>query len=445
MDHLRQLGAAFRAGNLTPTDHVSGVLDQLAADPFNTVVTLDPEGALAAADGLTRELADGDWRGPLHGIAVGVKDLIDVAGLPTKCGSLVLADAPPAGSDADIVARLKAAGAIIVAKMHTQEFAHGPTGDRAATGPAHNPHDPTRITGGSSSGSAAAIAAGYLPLAVGSDTGGSIRIPAALCGVVGFKPAFGRLSTKGVFPLAESFDTVGLLTADAMDALVAWEVLTSTEPGGSKPEVGPPASLEGLRVGVPVGDYWEPVDPAISASLAATLAAVDKHGASVTQVRTPMIEELTATYPVIVGGESFATHAKWLAERPGDYQPLIRQRLRGFAEQPAIEYIQALRTRRRLAVAFAQAVGDVDVLLLPTTRLRATPIGAESVQFDGADIPVRPALLALTMPFNLLGWPAVSIPAPVAGLPSGLQIVGVRRQERGMLEVAAAIQRAISG
>ena len=332
MTDLRSLGMAIRAGVLSPTEHVTDALDRLAADPYNAVVTLDREGALVAAAALTEELAQGRWRGPLHGVALGVKDLIDVAGLPTRCGSNVLADAPPAAADAPAVARLRAAGAVVVAKLHTQEFAHGPTGDVSATGPAHNPHDPTRITGGSSSGSAAAVAAGYVPLALGTDTGCSVRTPAAHCGVVGLKPVFGHVSTAGVFPLAESLDHVGLLTADTHSAAVAWDVLDRAEgTGGGIPTPG----VAGVRVGVPVDDYWRPVDPVIAEGVAAAVAALEKAGAQVVEVRTPMIEELAATYAPIVGAEAYATHAPWLAERPDDYQPVVRDRLLGFAGQLA--------------------------------------------------------------------------------------------------------------
>ena len=191
---------ALRSGELSPTEHVTDVLDRLAADPHNAVITLDAERALAQAAALTAELARGRCRGPLHGVALGVKDLIDVAGLPTRAGSHVLADAPPAAADAPVVARLRAAGAVVVAKLHTHEFAYGPTGDVAATGPARNPHDPSRITGGSSSGSAAAVAAGHLPLALGTDTGASVRTPAALCGVVGLKPTLGRAAHRRRVP-----------------------------------------------------------------------------------------------------------------------------------------------------------------------------------------------------------------------------------------------------
>jgi Asp-tRNA(Asn)/Glu-tRNA(Gln) amidotransferase A subunit family amidase len=436
---LRELGMALRSRELSPTDHVKDVLDRLAADPYNAVVTLDAERALAQAAALEDELARGEWRGPLHGVAVGVKDLFDVAGLPTRAGSNVLADAPPAATDAPVVARLRDAGAVVVAKLHTHEFAYGPTGDVAATGPARNPRDPSRITGGSSSGAAAAIAAGHLPLALGTDTGASVRTPAALCGVVGLKPTFGVLSTDGVFPLSETCDHVGVLATDVHTASVAWDVLS--RPDGTGGGIQQPG-VAGVRVGVPVDDYWRPLDPALAAAVDAAVGRLRAGGAEIVEVRTPMIDELAATYPVLVGAEAYATHAGWLAERPQDYQRITRERLLPFADLPARTYVDALRTRRRLAAALGAAVGDVDVLVLPTTRLRATPIGAQEVDVNGVPVAVRPELLALTLPFNLTGWPAVSVPGTVQdGLPAGVQVVGVRFEERGVLRVAGAIER----
>lgn len=430
---------AIRARTLSPTEHVSDVLDRLSTDPYNAVVTVVAERALQRARELTEELAAGRWRGPLHGVAVGVKDLIDVAGTPTRAGSAVLADAPPAGSDAPVVARLEEAGAVVVAKLHTHEFAYGPTGDVAVNGPARNPHDPERITGGSSSGSAAAVAAGYLPLALGTDTGASVRTPAALCGVVGLKPTLGALPTEGVFPLSETCDHVGVLAADVHAAAVAWDVLS--RPDGTGGGVRPPG-VDGVVVGVPVDEYWEPADPVIAEGVARAVDALRRRGARVVEVRTPMIDELALTYPSIVGAEAYATHAAWLAERPDDYQPRTRQRLQAFADQPAQEYVTALRTRRRLVPAMREAVAHVDVLVLPTTRLRATPIGAETTQLGAERVPVLPSLLALTLPFNLSGWPAVSVPfpAPDGGLPMGVQVVGVRLEERGVLQVAAVLE-----
>jgi aspartyl-tRNA(Asn)/glutamyl-tRNA(Gln) amidotransferase subunit A len=425
---------ALRSRELSVVEHVTDALERLAADPYNTVITLDADRALARAATLDAELAAGDWRGPLHGVAVGVKDLIDVAGLPTRCGSLVFADAPPAAADAPVVARLLEAGAVVVAKLHTHEFAYGPTGDVAATGPARNPHDPSRITGGSSSGSAAAIAAGHLPLALGTDTGASVRTPAALCGVVGLKPGYGHLSAEGAFPLSETLDTVGLLTADVHSASVAWDVLA--RPDGTGGGIQQPG-VKGVRVGVAVDAYWRPADPSIAPVVADAVERLRAAGAEIVEVATPMIDELAATYPVIVGAEAWATHADAFEKTPELFQPITRERLAPNADLPARAYVDALRARRRLAAAFRAAL-PVDVLVLPTTRLRATPIGAETV----GDVLVRPSLLGLTLPFNLTGWPAASVPGRVAAgeLPVGVQVVGVRLEERGVLRVAAALQ-----
>jgi Asp-tRNA(Asn)/Glu-tRNA(Gln) amidotransferase A subunit family amidase len=432
---LTELTMALRARELSVTEHITDVLERLAADTHNAVVTLDADGALKAAAELDAELARGEWRGPLHGVALGVKDLFDVAGLPTRAGSDVLADAPPAAADAAAVARLRAAGAVPVAKLHTHEFAYGPTGDVAATGPARNPHDPSRITGGSSSGSAAAVAAGHLPLALGTDTGASVRTPAALCGVVGLKPAYGALPTDGVFPLSETLDHVGVLAADVHAASVAWDVLARADgTGGGIQSPG----VDGVRVGVLRDEYWRTADPGLDAAVDAAVDRLARRGAHVVELRAPMIDELAATYGVIVGAEACATHAGWLAARPQAYQPITRERLALSADLPATAYIGALRTRRRLVPAFRAAVADVDVLVLPTTRLRATPIGVPEV--DG--VTVRVALLALTLPFNLTGWPAVSVPGavPDGGLPAGVQVVGVRFEERGVLRVAHALR-----
>lgn len=434
---LNRIAAAFRSGELSPTEHVTDVLDRLAADPYNLVVTLDAERALATARELTDELAAGQDRGPLHGIALGVKDLIDVAGLPSRCGSNVFADAAPAAVDAAVVERLRAAGAVVVAKLHTQEFAHGATGDVSAGGPAHNPHDPTRITGGSSSGSAGSLAAGHLPLALGTDTGCSVRGPAALCGVVGLKPRYGRLPSDGIFPLSESLDHPGLLSTDVAATATAWSVLSGDTPRE------PSGGVRGLRVGILTDEYWRPADPAIVPWPSRAVDVLRGRGAEVVEVRTPFIDQFAAAYRPIVSNEAYATHARWLAERPEDYQPLTRQRLLSFADRPAHEYIEAQRTRRRLTAAFTDATRDVDVLVLATTRLRATPIGVSEVlpeHGDGVPVEVRPALLALNSPFNLTGWPAVSIPAPVEGLPIGVQIVGAGRDEIGVLDVARVIE-----
>jgi aspartyl-tRNA(Asn)/glutamyl-tRNA(Gln) amidotransferase subunit A len=399
------------------------VLEKLGDDPHNAVVQI-----------ITAPEVPQD--GPLGGVPIVVKDLIDVAGLPTRCGSAVLADAPPARDDAAVVDRLRAAGAVVVAKTHTHEFGYGPTGDVAATGPCRNPHDPQRITGGSSSGSAAAVAAGMVPLAVGSDTGGSGRIPAALCGVVGLKPARGALPTTGVFPLSETLDHIALLGADVGWVSAAFGALTGRR-------IDPSMPVAGTVIGRPTDPYWRVHDPEIAAAVNRAAAALSAAGAVLREIALPGLDELAATYGVIVRVEAYATHRHWLEQRGGDYQGATAARLRTAAEHTAADYVIAQRTRRRLAAELTDRMlaTGIDMLLVPTTPLRATPIGARQVDApDGTRLEVLPALLSLTLPFNLLGWPAVSVPAPeVAGLPVGIQLAAVRGGEQAVLAAGGVI------
>ena len=376
----------------------------LAGNPHNAIVQLVQERRTGP--------------GPLSGVPVVVKDLIDVAGVPTRCGSTVLADAPPAREDAAVVALLRAAGAVVLAKSHTHEFGYGPTGDVAASGPCRNPHDPQRITGGSSSGTA------------------------ALCGVVGLKPARDVLPTTGVFPLSETLDHVALLGTDVGMVATAFSALTGRR-------VNPAAPLSGTVIGRPTDPYWQVHDPEIAAAVERAAGALSTAGAVLREIRMPGINEFAATYRVIVGVEAFTTHRHWLAQRPGDYQPATAARLRIAADYTAADYVTAQRTRRRLVAELTARMitGGIDLLLTPATPLRSTPIGARQVSApDGTPVDVAPALLSLTLPFNLLGWPAVSVPAPdVTGLPVGVQLAAVRGGEQAVLAAGTRIANGGSG
>ncbi|TCK26311.1 amidase [Pseudonocardia endophytica] len=429
-DDLTALRAAFATGELTPAQHVGTVLERLRRDRHNVVIALDEARASADAETLGTELRRHGPRGPLHGVAVGVKDLVDVAGLPTRAGSAVRADASPAGTDAAVVARLRRAGAVVVGKLHTHEFGLGPTGDVAVTGAARNPHDPGRITGGSSSGPACAVAAGHLPLAVGTDTGGSVRIPAALCGVLGLKPARGTLPTRGVLAVAPSLDHVGLLAADPSAALAGWEALVGAS---TRPPAGPPRPL---RVGLPRDEYWTQTEPVVSDAVARAASALEAAGCRVTTVATPLVRQLAETYMPILAVEAHAVHADTVAERGRDYQTPTAVDLGSFAEYGVHDHERARRTARRLTARLTAQLADVDVLLTPTTRVRATPLNRALATVGDARTTVAAALLDLTLPFNLLGWPALSVPAPGDGLPVGLQLVSTGGDEHVLLDLA---------
>ncbi|MDG3010389.1 amidase [Rhodococcus sp. D2-41] len=441
---LRQTATALARKELTVTAHIEQTLtalDELKGTAWeNLVAARADDAALSRAAQLDRELARDGWRGPLHGVAVAIKDNIDVVGMPTRCGSAELADATAAEKNAWIVDRLQDAGAIVVAKAHLHEFAYGPTGQANADGPAANPHDPTRITGGSSSGSAALVAKGVVPLAVGTDTGCSVRVPSALCGVVGLKPTLGALSTRGVFPLSTTLDHVGLIAEDVVDTALAW---------GAVPGVAHlPTPVVGLRIGRLRGPLWQVHDPEIEAALDRACTALTDAGATVRDVELPHAAELSATYPVVVGCEALETHMDRL---PGAYQASTLERLAGNIDYSATDYLRAARTMARMrdeALHTLRRDLELDALLTATTPIRATGLHEGTV--DGRR--VASELLRMCIPFSTLGIPTVSVPAPgVDGLPIGLQLAGLATAGPGVSgthpgeSTALALALAVSG
>ncbi|MSO57197.1 MAG: amidase [Acidobacteria bacterium] len=406
--------------------NVSDTLERIAAlnPTLNAFVSVFEAEAMAQARVLDDERRRGQSRGPLHGLTVSIKDLIDVEGAATTAASRVRFD-HVARADSAVVSRLRAAGAVIIGKCNLHEFALGTTSDESAFGPVHNPCDTSHSPGGSSGGSAAAVAAGLGWASIGSDTGGSIRIPAAACGVVGLKPAFGEIPTTGVVPLSVSLDHVGPITRSVRDAWMLYGVLKGT---GDLPTAPEPVSL--LRLGKLGGYFADLLDADVRSQFANAIDRLKAAGVSLRDVRVASTSEIAATYVNVALPEAFAYHAKALEAHPEGYSLSIRERLQKGRDIPAEAYIEAQRIRAILRAEVDAALMDCDALVLPTLPIPAPQIGAETVDVEGVLQAVRPTMLRLTQLFNLTGHPAISLPCgnTAEGLPCGLQLVG-RRQE----------------
>jgi aspartyl-tRNA(Asn)/glutamyl-tRNA(Gln) amidotransferase subunit A len=437
---LAAVTTKLRDGATDPVELTRQALAAIEASQpsINAFVTVDADGALAAAEQARAERARGVDRGPLHGVPVAVKDIVDTAGVTTTMGSRHFAGHVPT-TDAEVVTRLRAAGAVIVGKTTTHEFAFGPTGDRAANGPGTNPHDPTRMAGGSSAGSAAAVAAGLVALAVGTDTGGSVRIPAALCGVVGIRPSMGRVPTDGVFPLSWSLDTVGVLAGDVAATRTGWSILTGES-------AGPPAvSLAGLRVGQVIGEWFERLAPPVADAFADFRRALEAAGVAMTLVPVPDAAELSQLYRTVQAVEALSIHQDRLARAPELFDPEVRQRLEAAAAVSAPEYAVARRRLDEVRATAAARLSDVDILVLPTTPVTAPEVNARETDLGGGWTVPRDALLAHDALWGVLGLPALSLPIPSAGpLPVGAQLVGRPGQDEELLAAALAIEAVAS-
>ncbi|HEY8479482.1 MAG TPA: amidase [Spirillospora sp.] len=414
---LADIARDLRSGNVTPAGLLAGALESVDPD-LNAFVTLDPEGAEAAARKAGEELAAGVDRGPLHGVPVAVKDIIDVAGLPTGMGSAHFAG-NVAESDAACVTRLRDAGAVIVGKTGTHEFAYGGTGDVSVTGPVRNPHDRERMSGGSSSGSAAAVASGAVPLALGTDTGGSVRIPAALCGIAGFKPAYGSVPTGGVFPLAVSLDHVGVLAASAADCRIAYEALADASPADADARQGGVAEIKIAWI------RPETIDPDVERTVRALFPDAPSERIDVDEIRS--------VYRAIQDAEVYDVHAERVAREPEKFLPPTLERLERASRTPGWRYLRALREREWFREQVEGLFDRYDLLASPTVPITAPKIGEK----EGPLGPHVQTLVSLTCPWNVLGLPALSVPAgTVHGLPVGAQLVSRRGAESLLFDVA---------
>jgi aspartyl-tRNA(Asn)/glutamyl-tRNA(Gln) amidotransferase subunit A len=432
---LVQIARSLRRRTVSPVDLVDAYTRRIeGARGLQAFITIPDERTRREAQRAERRLSRGE-AGALLGVPIAVKDLFATRALRTTAGSRILRNWVPS-SDAAAVARLRAAGAIIFGKTNLHEFAYGVTTANPWWGVARNPHDPRRSPGGSSGGSAIAVVAGLCAGALGSDTGGSIRIPAALCGCVGLKPTFGAIPLNGTFPLGWSLDHAGPLTRTVDDAGLLFAVLTGREPGP-----GRRAPTRGLRVGVLKGPIVQNVQPGVSRQVEAAAAALRRRGLRVREVRIPEMQWTVATQLVTLRAEASAVHARWIRSRPRAYGADVRTRLQLGALVGGADYVLAQRMRARIRAAIGRVFEDVDLLLLPTTPITAPIVGERRVRWRSGEEPVDAALVRLTAPFNLTGLPALSVPfGDVAGLPVGVQLVGRWHDEASVLAVGRLIE-----
>ena len=439
---------AIAARKLSPVELMNALLERIGRlDPkLNVFIRLDGDAAIDAARAAEVEIVSGRSRGPLHGVPVGIKDIIDVAGLPTTCHSKVLID-NVASADAVCVSRLRGAGAIVLGKLSTHEFAIGGPSFDLPWPPARNPWNTDHHPGGSSSGSGSGLAAGLFPMALGSDTGGSVRNPASACGIVGLKPTYGLASRRGVFPLSFTLDHVGPMTRTVTDNALMLEVLAGHDPldpgSVATPDghyaTGLERGMRGLRIGF-IRHFHEedmPADAEVTAALGHVARTLQTLGAEIRDVRLPTLGEFAAVNRVILQSEAWAIHGKWLRERPGDYGQLARRRLMAGAFLSAGDYVQAGRRRLEMIGAVESALRDVDILLCASAMDPPSRI-------DNPEEVERTYPRQARTPFNVTGHPALAMMSGISsgGLPLSVQFVGRYFAETTLFQVAREWERA---
>jgi aspartyl-tRNA(Asn)/glutamyl-tRNA(Gln) amidotransferase subunit A len=412
---------------------------------LNAFITITAESALSQAREAEGEICRGNCRGPLHGVPIALKDLLDTANVRTTAASGLFKDRIPS-EDAEVVRRLKAAGAVLLGKQNLHEFAYGGSSVISYFGEVRNPWNPQCIAGGSSGGSAAAVAADLCYAAIGTDTAGSIREPAALCGVVGLKPSYGRVSTRGVIPLSTSLDHVGPITKSVADAAVMLQAIAGYDPEDANcanvPVEDYLASLDsgakGIRIGVPRKFFFEDIDPEVASAVEQALEVFRELGAE-----TSEMELAAPTDRTLQAAESYAYHAEFVARSPELYQPETLRRIRTGEKITEVEVEKARRELKQIRSETGRVFDDVDILVTPTTPIVA-PVLAELKQNPDLCRPRELTLLRNTRPFNVWGRPAISVPCGFtnAGLPIGLQIAGPHWDEARVLQAAQAYEQA---
>jgi 1-carboxybiuret hydrolase len=438
---------SVRSGEISAKAVVTAALERITAnnEAFNCFTAVTTNTALAQAEKIDRTIAQNNNPGILAGVPFAVKNLYDIVGLTTLAGSKINAEHPPAKQDATAIARLQQAGAVLVGALNMDEYAYGFVTENYHYGATCNPHDPTRIAGGSSGGSAAAVAAGFVPLTLGPDTNGSIRVPASLCGIFGFKPTYGRLSRSGVALFSSSFDHVGPFARSVRDIAVTFDILQGADPSDPVCTTRPPElclpqlnhGIEGLQIAVANGYFAQGAQPEALESVAQVAQALQVKAT----VTIPEAHRARAAAYIITAFEGANLHLANLRSRPQDFDPATRDRFLAGALIPSHWYVQAQRFRQWYRDRLREIFQHVDIILAPTTPCIAPPLGQEMMLIAGEEVPIRAHLGMYTQPLSFIGLPVLSVPIQRPGaLPLGVQIIAAPYNEALILRVAAVLE-----
>lgn len=450
---IEELSPLLRNKTLSPVEITEHYLARIEAldDQTNAFITIIADEALADARRAEEEITAGQYRGPLQGVPIALKDLYDTAGVRTTAASKIFAERVP-DEDATTVRLLRAAGAIIIGKTNLHEFAYGVTNDSSYFGSTYNPWNPDRITGGSSGGSGAAVAAGLCAAATGSDTGGSIRIPAALCGIVGLKPTYGRISCAGLIPLSWALDHPGPMTKSVYDAAVVLGAMAGWDPKDPATLTAPVPDytsglrdgVKGMRIAVDPGYAFSQVDVEIEAAVKKALSTLQDLGAELIEITMSRLTDAMDAALTILNAEATGYHEEFLKTRPEDYQPDVRDRLgKGFSVR-GIDYALAQRTRQWVYRDFETLFDEVNLFATPMCAIPAPGLSQSEVAVAGETVPVMAPITRFTRAFNLAGLPAITVPCGLSseGLPIGLQLAGPHLDEATVLRAAYAYEQA---
>jgi aspartyl-tRNA(Asn)/glutamyl-tRNA(Gln) amidotransferase subunit A len=439
-----EIAAAVKAGRVSASQVVEDALSRITArDPvlnaFTDVLAERARQRAAQVDAAKK-------KGPLAGVPFAVKNLFDVKGLPTRAGSKINRELPPSPHDSPLIARLEAAGAVLIGALNMGEYAYDFTGENVHDGNAHNPHDTSRMTGGSSSGSGGAVAGGLVPLSLGSDTNGSIRVPSSFCGLFGLKPTYGRLSRARSYPFVSSFDHLGPLARSARDLATAYDAMQG--PDAEDPvcvdrgiEPALPAlkkGLKGLRIAIAGGYFKQGLLPEACTALDRVAAALHANA----EIELPEAQRARAAAYVITASEGASLHLARLRTRAGDYDPAVRDRLIAGAMIPAALVNLAQKFRRWYRGEVLRLFEKVDAILAPATPCTAPMIGQKTFMLDGVELPVRPNIGIYTQPISFIGLPVAAVPVPLDPLPIGVQIITAPWREDIALRIAYALEQA---